>query len=106
MARRRAAHQLLFREPFQIIQPENAVVFLYEAQHEFRYVPLDGRPQPDKGVKLWMGSSRGHWEGNTLVIDVTNNYDRVRFSVVGDFASDDLKVTERWKWIDRDTIEY
>src|SRR5262249_48309443 len=62
--------------PFQIIQPDGGVVILYEAQHEFRYIPLDGRPQPDKAVKLWMGSSRGHWEGTTLVVDVTNVTDR------------------------------
>jgi hypothetical protein len=95
-----------FVNPFQIVQPEGEVVFLYEAQHEFRHVPLDGRPQVDAGVKLWMGSSRGRWEGNTLVVDVTNHSDRVRFSVAGDFASDQLKVTERWTWVDRDTINY
>ncbi len=95
-----------FVNPFQIIQTTDAVVFLYEAQHEFRYVPLDGRPQPDKAIQLWMGSSRGHWEGNTLVVTATNHYDRVRLSVAGDFASKDLKVTERWTWLDRDTIDY
>lgn len=60
----------------------------------------------DSGVKLWMRSSRGHWEGTTLVVNVTNHSDRVRFSVMGDFASDELKVTERWKWVDRDTVNY
>lgn len=92
--------------PFQIIQPAGAVVILYEAQHEFRFIPLDGRPQIDDGVKLWMGSSRGRWEGNTLVVEVTNMNDRVRFSVSGDFASDDVKVTERWQFVDRDTIHH
>ena len=95
-----------FVNPFQIVQPDGAMLFLYEAQHEFRYIPLDRRPQVDNGVKLWMGSSRGRWEGNTLVVDVTNHSDRVRFSVVGDFASDGLKVTERWTWADPDTIHY
>jgi hypothetical protein len=92
--------------PFQIVQTEGAVLILYEAQHEFRYVPLDGSPQVDSGVKMWMGSSRGRWEGTTLVIDVTNMNDRVRFSVSGDFASDEVKVTERWQWVDRDTIRH
>src|SRR5262249_14736364 len=79
---------------------------LYEAQHEFRYIPLDGRPQIDQAVKLWMGSSRGHWEGNTLVVDVSNISDRVRLSIAGDFASDKLKVTEYWTWINRNTIKH
>lgn len=92
--------------PFQILQPAGAVLILYEAQHEFRYIPLDGRPQIDAGVKLWMGSSRGRWEGNTLVVEVTNVNDRVRYSVSGDFASDDVKITERWTWVDRDTIRH
>ena len=61
--------------PIHILQPPGHVVFLYETHHEFRIVPLDGRPQPGKDIKLWEGSSRGHWEGNTLVIDVTNNND-------------------------------
>lgn len=95
-----------FVNPFQIVQTPGAVLFLYEAQHEFRYVPLDGRPQPDSRLKLWMGSSRGRWEGTTLVIDVANISDRVRFSVAGDFASSDVKVTERWTWVDRDTVNY
>ncbi len=92
--------------PFQIIQVPGAVVILYEAQHEFRYIPLDGRPQIDTGVKLWMGSSRGRWEGTTLVVDVTNVSDRVRLSVVGDFHSDDVKITERWTFVDADTIAH
>ena len=91
--------------PFQVLQADGAVVFLYEAQHEFRFVPLDGRPHADPGVKLWMGSSRGRWEGKTLVIDVRNVYDRVRLSVQGDFHSDEVKITERWTWTDRDAVE-
>jgi len=92
--------------PFQIVQTDRAVLILYESQHEFRHIPLDGRRQPDAGVKMWMGSSRGRWEGTTLVVDVTNINDRVRFSVAGDFASDDVKITERWHWVDRDTIQH
>ena len=92
--------------PFQIVQADGAVLMLYEAQHEFRHIPLDGRPQPDTDVKLWMGSSRAHWEGKTLIVNVANINDRVRFSVMGDFASSDLTVTERWTWTDADTIAY
>ncbi len=53
-----------------------------------------------------MGSSRGHWEGNTLVVDVSNISDRVRLSIAGDFASDKLKVRDYWTWMDRNTIKH
>ena len=82
--------------PFQILQPAGAVVILYEKQHEFRYIPLDGRPPADEQVKMFMGSSRGKWYGNTLKVDVSNINDRFRISIAGDFASEKLKVTEYW----------
>ena len=91
--------------PFQILQSPGAVVILYEAQHEFRYIPLDGRPHGDPGIKSWLGSSRGRWEGTTLVVDVRNISDRVRMSSVGDFASDELTITEGWTFVDANTLE-
>ncbi len=95
-----------FVNAFQILQPKGAVTILYESQHEFRHIPLDGRKQIDDGVKLWMGSSRGRWEGTTLVVDIANINDRVRLSVAGDFASDQVRMTERWAWVDEDTIRH
>ena len=92
--------------PFQILQPPGYVVFFYEIHHEFRIVPLDGRPHPGKDIKLWQGDSRGRWEGDTLVIDVTNNNDSTRFDVMGNFHSDEMRVTERWTIVDRNTLEY
>jgi len=53
-----------------------------------------------------MSDSRGHWEGNTLVVDVTNSNAKHRLSNEGDFASDQVHITERWKFVDADTIEY
>lgn len=92
--------------PIQILQPPGYVVFLYETQHEFRIVPLDGRPHLASDIKLWLGDSRGHWEDTTLVVDVTNHNDSTRFSVVGDFHSDQMRVTERFAFVDSETIEY
>ena len=92
--------------PWRILQGSGYVLFLYETQHEFRYVSLDGRPQPGEDIKLWMGSSRGHWEGNTLVIETTNHNDSTRFDVVGNFHSDEMRVTERFAYVDQDTLEY
>ncbi len=92
--------------PFQILQVKDAVLLLYEAQHEFRYIPLDGRPHPDPGVHLWMGSSRGRWEGRTLVVEVRNVTDRTRLSVMGDFHSENATITERWEFVDANTIRH
>ncbi len=92
--------------PIQILQPPGYVVFLYEVNHEFRVVPLDDRPHPGEDIKLWMGDSRGRWEGNTLVIDTTNNNDSTRLTIVGDFHSDELRVTEEWTFFDQNRIEY
>jgi hypothetical protein len=92
--------------PIQILQPPGFVVFFYETHHEFRIVPLDGRPHAGQGIKLWEGDSRGRWEGNTLVVDVTNNNDSTRFNVIGDFHSDAMRVTERWTFVDQNTLEY
>lgn len=92
--------------PWQIMQGPGYILFLYETQHEYRYVPLDGRPQPGRGITLWMGSSRGRWEGNTLVIESSNHNDSTRFDVVGDFHSDEMQVSERFTYVDKDTIEY
>ncbi len=98
--------------PFQILQPPGMVVFFYEIHHEFRVVPLAraGQPAsppcPGKDVLLWEGCSRGRWEGNTLVIEVTNNNDSTRFDVMGNFHSDQMKVTERWTILDKDNIDY
>jgi hypothetical protein len=80
----------------QILQVTGAVVILYESNHSYRIIPLDGRPHPPAQVKLWMGDSRGRWEGNTLVVDVTNFNEETWFDSHGSFHSDALHVVERW----------
>lgn len=97
--------------PFQILQPPGMVVFFYEIHHEFRMVPLarPGQPAPPcpgKDVLLWEGCSRGRWDGNTLVIEVTNNYDATRFDVMSNFHTKDMKVTERWTILDKNSIDF
>jgi hypothetical protein len=57
---------------YQIVQSADSVAFSAEMFHETRVIPLDGRPHLDPAVRLIMGDSRGHWEGNTLVVDTTN----------------------------------
>jgi hypothetical protein len=91
---------------FQIVQTKGHVLFLFERQHTFRVVPLDGRAHLGKDIPLWMGDSRGRWEGNTLVIDVSNNSAMTWFDRAGNYHSDALHVVERWTPVSRDRINY
>jgi len=91
---------------YEILQSPGNLVFSYETTHMYRIVPLDGRPHPSQNVKLWMGDSRGHWEGNTLVVDVMNMNMKSRFSTEGDFASDKVHIVERYTFLDANTMDY
>jgi hypothetical protein len=90
----------------QILQPAGHVVFLLEEAHAYRIIPLDDRPRPPQHVKLWMGESRGRWEGDTLVVEVTNSNGKTWFDVAGNFASDAVHVLERYTMVDADTLRY
>jgi len=90
----------------QIDQVPGAVILTYEFNHAYRIIPLDQRPHVGRGIALWMGDSRGRWDGNTLVVDVTNHTDRTWFDVVGTFHSDALHVVERFTFVDPNTIHY
>ena len=90
----------------QIIQYDGYVIFEHEGGHVYQIIPLDGRPHAGANVKLWMGDSRGHWEGNTLVMDVTNNNSKGRLSRAGDFASDEVHNTVRIQFIDAQHAKY
>jgi hypothetical protein len=70
--------------------------------HDARIIPLDGRPHPPAAVRQWMGDSRGHWEGDTLVIDTTNYKPRAFMSV----SSEKLHVTERFSRSGPETLKY
>lgn len=95
-----------FHTGFKVIQIPGYVVFLFEGNNEFRTVPLSERPHAGKGLKLWMGDSRAHWEGNTLVIDITNLNAKARLDMVGDFYSSTAHVVERLTLIDANTFQY
>ena len=95
-----------YQGAFHIQQFPNTVVITYDYHHSYRVIPLDNRPHPPANVKLWMGDSRGHWENNTLVIDVANNNDQTWFDIVGSFHSDALHLVERWSITAPDHIVY
>jgi hypothetical protein len=90
----------------QIRQIPGYTTILYESSHTFRVIPMDGRPHAPASLKLWMGDSRGRWEGNTLVVDVTNFNDKTWFDSHGTFHSDALHVVERWTMAGPDKINY
>ena len=89
----------------KIIQPPGSVVFIWDEYHAYRVIPLDGRPHVGSNLKLWMGDARGHWEGNTLVIDTTN-VRGARLTYIGDFHSDKAHIVERLTFVDADTLNY
>jgi hypothetical protein len=91
-----------YNSTYQIIQTPQYVMILIEMMHDVRIIPLDGRPHLPPDVRLWMGDSRGHWEGTTLVVDTTNFSDKT--SVNG--SDQNLQVTERFTRVDADTILY
>jgi hypothetical protein len=91
---------------YQIIQRPGYVAFVHEWDHMYRVIQMDGRPHISGNIRLWMGDSRGRWEGNTLVVDVTNLNGRTWFDDMGNFYSDALHVVERFTLVDADSIHY
>lgn len=91
--------------PFQIFQTPTIVAMAFEWELENRLIHTDGSPHPAEG-DYWMGDSRGHWEGDTLVVDVRNSNGNTWFDMAGDFHSDALHVVERYRMTGHDTIQY
>jgi hypothetical protein len=90
-----------YNNNMQLFQTRDHVVILNEMIHEARIVPLDGRPHLPSSIRQWMGSSRGRWEGKTLVVETTN---RRNESFRG--ATRNLRLIERFTRADADTLEY
>jgi len=94
--------QAAYNSYLQIVQSPGYVVIMNEMAHDARVVPLDGRPHLDPRIRVWNGDPRGHWEGDTLVIDSTN------FSPKSDFmgSHENLHLTERLTRVSRDVLDY
>jgi hypothetical protein len=90
--------------PFQIVQSPKDILFVYEFASANRLVNM-GKPK-EAGADSWMGTSNGHWEGNTLVVDVTGLNGLSWFDRAGNFASDSLHVVERYTRVDADHLNY
>ncbi len=90
--------------PFEVVQSQKNILIAYEFASENRVVNM-GKPE-EAVTDTWMGTSNGHWEGNTLVVDVTGFNGMAWFDRAGNYASDSLKVTERWSLMDPNTMNY
>jgi len=93
-----------YNNNYQIVQSVNTVMILVEMLHDPRIIPTDGRPQLPSSIRQLEGSSRGRWDGDTLVIETTNFTDMLMFAAQG--ASADMKLTERFTRISDDTLMY
>ena len=98
----------------QILQAPGYVVIRNEIVHEARIVPVDRRPRLSGAITQWMGESRGHWEGSTLVVETTNFNGRVHMLITGipgkprgDWpSSPNMKTTERFTRVSMKQIDY
>ena len=81
------------------------MVIVYEYPNAIRFVPLDGRPQAVDPDPSWMGTSVGRWDGDTLVVETVGLDERSWLDQLGRPHSDQMKVTERWRRLDRDNLE-
>jgi hypothetical protein len=88
---------------FQIFQTSDYVAILSEEPPQVRIIPLDGRPHLPPSIRQWVGDSRGHWEGTTLVVETTNLH--LRRTVAG-FPADKMHVVERFSRSAPDAIDY
>ncbi len=91
-----------YNNNFQLVQTDDHVLLIKEMIHETRVVPLDGRPRLHENIRQWLGSSRGHWEGDTLVIETTNLTDKTFYQG----ASENMRLTERFTRVADDVLLY
>jgi hypothetical protein len=100
---------VIYNNGNQIVQAPGMVVIRYEMIHETRIIPLDGRPHVDAGVRSYMGDARGHWEGNTLVVETTNligNTNGIGLNGGGTPHSSELRLIERFTRVSDTIINY
>ena len=99
-----------YNHNYHIVQTPEYVVILVEMIHDVRIIPLDGRPHVSPEVRQWLGDSRGHWEGDTLVVETTNFNDEVTerglFIATVFGTGDNLRLVERFTRVNEDTIDY
>lgn len=94
---------VMYGNTYQIVQTPGYVVMTYEIIHEARVIPVDGRPHVGQGIREYMGDARGHWEGNTLVVETTNFND---LSAYRGANAKTLRVIERFTRVAPDVMTW
>jgi hypothetical protein len=96
----------IYGNGYRIVQAPGYAVIMAEMIHEARVIPLDGRPHVGGGVRSYMGDSRGHWDGDTLVIETTNFNGKATTPGNPVLASTELKIVERITRVEADLLRY
>lgn len=103
----------MFPEPYNnnyyIVQTPDYVTLMAELNHEVRIIPIDGRPHFPDRIRQWVGDSRGHWDGDTLVVETTNQRPNRHFygvQLLNSIMSEDFRVVERFTRTSIDQIRY
>ena len=89
----------------QILQSPGYASIITQSGSDVRIIPLDGRPFPPSNVRAWLGISRGHWQGNTLVVETANYNDKTPATNFQG-STENLKMTERFTLVNPGTIKY
>jgi hypothetical protein len=92
----------IYGNPYEIVQGPGVVAIRYEMVHEARVIPLDGRKALPEHMQEYIGDSRGHWEGDTLVVEGSHFLEKSAYGG----ASSRLKTTERFRPTSKNTIEW
>jgi hypothetical protein len=91
-----------YNNNYQIYQGPGYVAIDIEMIHDVRVIPTDGRPHLPSNIRQWLGDPRGHWEGNTLIVETTNFTDKTRFRG----STENMRLIEKFTRVDPDTILY
>lgn len=94
-----------YPEPFQIFQRPRDLTLIGQFGAT-RTINTNGTEHPDGPIGFWLGDSRAHWEGDTLVVSVQDFTSDTWLDRTGNFHSESLKVTERWSFVDANTLNY
>jgi hypothetical protein len=98
---------IYYPEPFQVFQRDRDLTLVFQFGHSVRTIHTNGTLHPEEtDQEFWLGDSRGHWEGDTLVVDVRDFTEETWLDRAGNFHSTALHVVERWKLLDANTLEY
>jgi len=93
--------------PFQVFQRDNDLTLVHQLGNQVRVIHTNGSDHPvEQNQEFWLGDSRGRWEGDTLVVDITDFGPENWLDRSGNYHSEQLHVLERWRFIDADTVAY